>query len=706
MAIKPAGLLGAAKTQSTDKKRRPGSSKIEPMSLSMGSNDFGSLSGSSDSVGTGGSTDMQRPSLSAGSSGDSGGGSGGGQQQPSGLLRTTSERLRTMSASSPKTSGGNTPEGREPWVAGYTEDGVPRRPTRVMFGEGLKGGVEFGDALDEYSRRFQTSTSDEFQTPRELLSGQQTVTTNDNPDHAVNLRSPAPETGTMLAQDNIGLGESYDEYVERYNAWWDRLSPTERIRAAHMGRAEPHSRSEWEHWKGVEARAGDSGIPETDPRTMPEGSGTGSYGPNLDADLSGGTGAGGGGGAGGGNGNAPGGGGAGGGGAGGGGTGGGGTPPGSGGGGGNGPGSGGGGGGAPGQGGEGRWSRYGEFGSDLVGLPTLGTHVSYTDDGTPQGESLRESMPEEASVRHQLDEILAEDSPLMERARTQGEQVANQRGLLNSSMAAEASMGAMTDRAAGIAAQEASNQLNWESRERQNELDWANRERTFEMDQMMAQVRSALNTESEAKLMGLKTDYQRLINADTNAANAFMQAIDSIGVVNTNPNLSALQQEEATSAIIDQLGSFLTFNSNLTGVDYTPPGLGNGSGNGGGGNGGGNGGSGGDGNGSGGGGNGGGDNLPEPDLNAANEYLSGTGRDVTIDSFGRLLSLGQSWVEQNRDKSPDTYQEHINAIQGAAEAAGVTPPQTPQRYTADATLQTLRDWEYRMRNRYGMNQRR
>lgn len=55
----------------------------------------------------------------------------------------------------------------------------------------------------------------------------------------------------------------------------------------------------------------------------------------------------------------------------------------------------------------------------------------------------------------QLDDMLASDSPLMQRAATQGRQSANNRGLLNSSMSAEAAQGAMIDRATPIAQQDA-----------------------------------------------------------------------------------------------------------------------------------------------------------------------------------------------------------------------------------------------------------
>ena len=63
--------------------------------------------------------------------------------------------------------------------------------------------------------------------------------------------------------------------------------------------------------------------------------------------------------------------------------------------------------------------------------------------------------PDLDTAQGQLGSMLDSDSPLMKRAETKGKQFANQRGLLNSSMAAGAAQGAMIDRATPIAQQDA-----------------------------------------------------------------------------------------------------------------------------------------------------------------------------------------------------------------------------------------------------------
>ena len=59
------------------------------------------------------------------------------------------------------------------------------------------------------------------------------------------------------------------------------------------------------------------------------------------------------------------------------------------------------------------------------------------------------------TVQGQMDSILSKDSPLMQRARTLSSQQMNQRGLVNSSMAAGAGTAAMIDAATPIAQQDA-----------------------------------------------------------------------------------------------------------------------------------------------------------------------------------------------------------------------------------------------------------
>jgi len=90
----------------------------------------------------------------------------------------------------------------------------------------------------------------------------------------------------------------------------------------------------------------------------------------------------------------------------------------------------------------------------------------YQDPNSQQRrQNLMSEMPDMADVQSdesmtsagRLDQMLQSDSALMQRAATQGRQMANQRGLLNSSMAAGAAQGAMIDRAQPFALQDSNN---------------------------------------------------------------------------------------------------------------------------------------------------------------------------------------------------------------------------------------------------------
>lgn len=98
-----------------------------------------------------------------------------------------------------------------------------------------------------------------------------------------------------------------------------------------------------------------------------------------------------------------------------------------------------------------KWSFSGT-GWDYAGAkkpPTTGINLSQL-----QGMTRWDVAPNE-TVRSQLQQIIAEDSPLMQQARARAMQTANTRGLLNSSMAATAGESALYDAAMPIATQDA-----------------------------------------------------------------------------------------------------------------------------------------------------------------------------------------------------------------------------------------------------------
>lgn len=90
-----------------------------------------------------------------------------------------------------------------------------------------------------------------------------------------------------------------------------------------------------------------------------------------------------------------------------------------------------------------------------VDLSQAGGNASATGYQAATGQ-----VTPEMTSQYQMSQITGKDSPLMQRAREEGKRIANRRGLMNSSIAAGSSMGAMVDRAMPMAQQDAATHFN------------------------------------------------------------------------------------------------------------------------------------------------------------------------------------------------------------------------------------------------------
>ena len=155
------------------------------------------------------------------------------------------------------------------------------------------------------------------------------------------------------------------------------------------------------------------------------------------------------------------------------------------------------------------------------------------------------SLPYAKTAAGLLDSILAKDSPLMQRAATQGKQFANNRGLLNSSMAGGAAQGAMIDRATPIASQDSRSALNLSQFNAGQTNDMRRQSNDF-------QIRSnLLDQESQSKLENLYATS----NANAwgvmanNVTDLVGQASAQIQNIQMNPDIA----QEDKAALIQQV---------------------------------------------------------------------------------------------------------------------------------------------------------
>jgi len=149
---------------------------------------------------------------------------------------------------------------------------------------------------------------------------------------------------------------------------------------------------------------------------------------------------------------------------------------------------------------------------------------------TEVADVTRTVQPEE-TVAYQLDQILQANNPIIQRARTAGLQFANQRGLLNSSIAAQASQQAAIDAALPIAQQDA---------------------RTFA--EAAGQV-TDIEGRSALQDAALGTEISRFNVSEENVTNRFnAESLNQAGAFNANAANTAIQnflQREAARLLQD-----------------------------------------------------------------------------------------------------------------------------------------------------------
>lgn len=136
-----------------------------------------------------------------------------------------------------------------------------------------------------------------------------------------------------------------------------------------------------------------------------------------------------------------------------------------------------------------------------VADPTFSGSVESDKSVTETGGASTVAKEPGQMADEELARILSQDSPLMARARTEGAKWANQRGLMNTSMAAGATMGAMVDRAMPMALQNARVNL---------ERGVFNAQQENDIKALEAQLRTALE------------------EGDTRAANDALRQMDAI----------------------------------------------------------------------------------------------------------------------------------------------------------------------------------
>ena len=142
--------------------------------------------------------------------------------------------------------------------------------------------------------------------------------------------------------------------------------------------------------------------------------------------------------------------------------------------------------------------------------------------------------PESMTAAGQLTAITGRDSPLMRRAGQEGMLAAGRRGLENSSFAAGASTGAMVDRAAPIAAQDANTyfqnmRANVDAANRAAEVSTGRTTDVSLANAQLAQQTELANAESYNRMAELNAQLETAVNQqNADAANRIQQQMADI----------------------------------------------------------------------------------------------------------------------------------------------------------------------------------
>jgi hypothetical protein len=186
------------------------------------------------------------------------------------------------------------------------------------------------------------------------------------------------------------------------------------------------------------------------------------------------------------------------------------------------------------------------------------------------------------TTSQQLEGILNKGGALMQQAATTGNQQANSRGLLNSSMGIQAAQSAVLGQAVPIASSDASainqtNQFNTQNQQRTNELnvgtqnDWSkfNAQNQTAMNQWNAGQQNeatlkSLDINSREQLANIEANYKQLMQVNSSAENMYNQVMKNISDIQMSDSVA--DKQSAINSQLAWLRSGMTMVQNLNGV--------------------------------------------------------------------------------------------------------------------------------------------
>ena len=173
--------------------------------------------------------------------------------------------------------------------------------------------------------------------------------------------------------------------------------------------------------------------------------------------------------------------------------------------------------------------------------------------------------PTKQTVQGRVDDLLKQDSPYLQDARTRTAQVANTRGLINSSIAAGAGELAAIQAATPIAAQDAGFANTVASRNQ----DAANAALSQGAQGEQAIEQQTLRGTQSKELSQLESANKQLLQSSDSAARFYSQVSASVSDILKEPGISAEAKQQLVQKQVDLLKSGLAVVGGINNLDLT-----------------------------------------------------------------------------------------------------------------------------------------
>lgn len=169
------------------------------------------------------------------------------------------------------------------------------------------------------------------------------------------------------------------------------------------------------------------------------------------------------------------------------------------------------------------------------------------------------------TVQGQTAGIIASDSPLMQQARGRAMQQMNERGLINSSLAAQAAQDAVMDRAIQIGSQDASTNASSAqfNANQQNAWNLAQQEFDYKRWALMQDF------ENQKQLQEVESKYNQQLNSDANFQKQYAMYIETLFQIDMNTALDPETKLQMKKQRAQELDDYIAINKLGINMDFS-----------------------------------------------------------------------------------------------------------------------------------------